>query len=239
MTLPRSGGKPLSISILFALAALMLLVLIWPILRRVLKLLLFRAVGRAVLKEVGEKAIARQPDAIHLVAAASHSWKNAEVCDRLADALRQRGFVEAGIYTITEIPGVALRFLLNQATNSYASIYEHDKAGNWIELITRYQDGTGATFTQQPDRGMRHRVQDFVVHAPGADPGTLYERMLKERPQRALLDLNADELPRLFETVYAAQVRWRKQRGADVREVAKAVISLKSHPIGKGSGQWA
>lgn len=215
--------------------ALILVLLALPLLIRVLKLLFVRVVVRRVLKDVGDKAIAKQPDEIHLVAAPSYQWSNPEASDKLAQPLKTRGFIEAGIYTITEMPGVGVRFLLNQATNSYACVYEHGKAGNWVEVISRYQSGLGATYSQQPDRGMVRRSEDLVVNAPGADPGELYERMLAERPKEPLISLSEGNIPRLFEKVFADQIRWKKERGAKPEEVARVVKSLKEHPIGKGA----
>jgi hypothetical protein len=212
------------------------LLLALPILIRVFKLLFVRTVVRKAFKDIGNKAIAKQSDTIHLVPKSMHTWADRDAMDKLAQPLKSRGFVEAGVYEITEMPGVGLRMLLNQATNVYACLYEHPKAGRWAEVITRYQNGFGATYTQLPDRGMTRRDEDVVVNAPATDAGTLYDRMIKERPQKPMISLSEGNIPRLFEQVWSAQVKWKKERGAKPEEVAKVVASLKEHPIGKGQG---
>jgi hypothetical protein len=212
---------------------LILLYLLRPLLSRVLKLLFARTVTRAAIKGLGARAIAQQPDTIHLVAAQQHAWRNAAALEALAQPLKARGFVEAGVYTISEMPNIALRFLLNPAMNCYASICEHSKAGNWVELITRYESGIGFTYTQQPDRGMERRPEDKIFNAPGSAPEQLYERMIKERPDQPQIALSQDKLPQLFQDVYAAQIRWKKQRGAKPEEVVKIIKSLDKYPVKK------
>jgi hypothetical protein len=215
-------------------AVMVLVVLLMPIWLRLFKLLFLRTVARAVIKEIGDKAISKQPDEIHLTAKTIGDAVRGQM-DGLAQALNARGFVDAGEYEIGEMPGVQLRFLLNQVDNCYACVYRHPRAGVWVELITRYQSGLGATYSQQPNRGLERRKEDMIVNLPGTDPATLHQRMMAERPSEPMITLSAENIPRLFEEVYAAQIRWKKQRGSNVEEVANVIKSLEENPLQKRS----
>lgn len=223
---------------ILVVGALIVLVLLWPAIRRVLKLLLFRTAVRAALQDVGDRAIAKQIDTVHLVKKDVFSGTTIdEERQRLAEPLLNRGFTKVGIFDVPEIPGVDILQLVNVNTNVYANLYSHPRSGKWAELVTRYQDGVFCSFSTQVARGLAHRPGDVHVNAPGSDPGMLYDRMLRERPQGAMIQLSSDEVPRLFEKGYAELTFWRKNKGISPEEVAQVAVSLKQHPIGKSTGQ--
>ena len=66
------------------------------------------------------------------------------------------GFADAGIYTVDVLP-VGLQFLLNSSERMYAVIYEHPKAGIWINFVVLFEDETSVTFTNTQDRGLEKR----------------------------------------------------------------------------------
>lgn len=204
--------------------ALAVLVLI-PVAKRILKLLLLRTVVQAGLKSIGEEAVNKQPDSIHVSRVSGHRWQNPAAAEKLTAPLLARGFSEVGDFTIAEMPDVKIRFLMNTADSAYACVYEHPKVGNWLDLVSRYHDGTGATFSTARDRGMEHRPQNVVVHAPELSPDALYDRMLKERPKRPLVSLDASGVVQLFEDAYREQIAWRRQHGISATEVAKVIVT--------------
>jgi hypothetical protein len=205
---------------------LVIVLLALPVLRIVFKALLRRFAGGVVLKAIGEDALAKQPEKIHLVPLTASAWKNPGGIDRLAEPLLARGFSAAGDYSIPELSGVLVRFLMDRARGVFACLYEHPKAGTWMELVSRYQDGTGATFTMMRDRGIQHRPQNLVVHAPGSAPGELLDRMLRERPNRPLAPLSAEKIVQLFEDAYREQLAWQKNKGGlSAKEVAGVITT--------------
>jgi hypothetical protein len=214
---------------------LVLLVVLWPVIRRILKLFLFRTAVRVALQDVGDKALARQIDQVHLVKKDVFYGDQLDAeREALAEPLLSRGFTRVGLFDIPEMPGVDIYQLVNVNTNVYANLYSHPKAGKWTELVSRYQDGVFCSFSTQVSRGLDHRPGDVHVSAPGCDPGELYDRMLRERPQPgALVELTSDEVPRLFEKGYAELMFWRKNKGISPEEVARVAVSLKKNPIGK------
>jgi len=207
------------------IVVLLVLLLIVGSLRWLLKLGFVQVVFRGFLKDVGQKALANQPDQIKLSQQPGHHWKDAAAVNRLAEPLLKRGFTDLGPYSVDVMPYVMLRFLANPAVSIYACVYEHAKAGIWLDLVSRYDDGSGATFTTVRPTGLDPNPRELVVHAPGSSSDMLYGRMLVERPQRPLIRLDAAEVIRLFEAVYAEQILWRKTRGVSAREVGNVAAA--------------
>jgi hypothetical protein len=90
-----------------------------------------------------------------------------------------------------------------------------------MDVITRYKEGMSATFTTARDRGLEHRPQDIVVHAPGTPPEALYKRLMAERPKGNLEPITAEGAVRLFEQASNQQLAWRKNRGISAEEVVR------------------
>lgn len=177
--------------------------------------------ARALLKNVGKKALAKQPDAYHLTQMGVLIWKDPPAVRKLSDALVACAFEEIGDYSITEMPQVKVRFLMKPADSVYACVYEHEKAGIWMDVITRYKEHRSVTFTTARDRGLEHRPGDIVVHAPGSTPQALYARLLAERPKGDLEEITAESALRLFEEASQQQLEWRRNRGVSAEEVAR------------------
>ncbi len=181
--------------------------------------LLLRFAVRRVFLNVGKAALAKQPDRIHLHQRLDHRWTDPAAVEALAQPLLARGFADAGTFTIAEMP-VALRLFAKADEGTNATIYEHPKAGVWLDMYTRYPDGTGFTIATTRDRGLEQRPGRPIVHAPGLGAAEVHEAFLRERPKGAVLHLTADALPKFYEEAYAEQLAWRKQKGISVQEVA-------------------
>src|SRR5206468_11713222 len=108
-------------SILFWVGALVAFTLLAPLLRL--------AIAAVAGKEIGERALAKQPDQIHLQKADPSAWKDAAAAGKTVDALATRGFADAGIYTVAEMPGVVVQLLASARDGFYTAIYEHPRAG--------------------------------------------------------------------------------------------------------------
>src|SRR3954467_4888505 len=64
---------------------------------------------RSVFASVGARALAQQPDEIHLEPRPSHAWGNPHAVETHTKALLECGFTDAGTFAIREMPPVALR----------------------------------------------------------------------------------------------------------------------------------
>ncbi len=202
-----------------ALSALVSVVVVPFLLRALLRLWLGRVVGEA--------ALAKQPDRIQLMPATPGVWRDRERSERLAADFAREGFRDAGTFTVAEMPGVVLRLLAHAGDALVAVVYEHPKAGSWVECVCRYQDGTSAQFTTLPATGLEGRPGCVRVNAPGLDPSALLARMRAERPARALRPVSASTVAADFEQAYADEIAWRRQRGISGREVAAVAERMK------------
>lgn len=209
------------------LVVLALLLIGLPVSRWVLKALL----GRTVAGYISGKAMAAQPDEIHLSRVGSQAWSNAVGAEALARPLLDEGFNDAGTCTVTEMPGVVLRMLANGRESFYAVIYEHPQAGQWMDLVTRYQDGTSSTFTSCKPTGLAQRPGHPNVHVPGAKPLALLERARKERPQAPMQHAAVDAAMAVFERAYAEETAWRKGRGVSLEEIGEVASRMEERDV--------
>jgi hypothetical protein len=207
----------------FALLGLGVLLFI-PLLIRVAVALFMRFIMRSIAKAVGDQALAEQPDQIHLEPADSSAWQNPDEADQRAGEIGALGFEDAGAFTIAEMPGVVLRLMTNADQSIFAAYYQHPQAGSWFEFVTRYQDGSGATFSTIWPTGLDPRPGSMMEHAPGSDPDSLYQRALAERPQGGMRPASAETAAREFENAYAEEMTWRKNKGITPEEVVEAAM---------------
>jgi hypothetical protein len=199
-------------TILILAGALLALWVLKPITRSLLALLFGKSIGKA--------ALARQPDQIHLTPAGEGRFGNG-IPDGIAAQMVHRGFEDVGNFTIPEMEGIVARLLAHPGESLYACIYVHPRTGVWFDYVSRYKDGTAATFTTCAPSGMQPRPGFAMEHAMGASPLGLLDRTLAERPRGALKPASAQNAVRDFEQAYAEHIAWLKGRGISRREVVR------------------
>jgi hypothetical protein len=204
-------------TVLIVLAVLILL----PIVKRLLVFGLARLIGRAI----GQAALNQQPDEISLSPTGKNAWKKANDANHLAESLLTRGFRDAGVFRIEEMPGVVVQLLAKPEECFYAAVYEHPQVGCWIDIATRYTNGDGSTFTTSKPTGLAPRPGHPMVHSPGTGPLALYARARAERARGEMHPATVEHAVEDFEASYAESTAWRKAKGisaCEVAEVAKA-----------------
>jgi hypothetical protein len=200
-------------SMMFWLAALVAVVVLRPVLMWVIAHVLGGWIGR--------KALGQQPETIHLTRRNDLAWSNREAARALSKPLQDDGFEDAGTWGIDELAGTVVQLLVHQGDGLFACVYEHPKAGTWMELVTRYHDGRSCSFTTSPPTGLDPRPGHPVFHAPATPPNELLARALAERPQGAFAIVTPERAPRQFEEAWAEGIAWRKTHGIKTREVAR------------------
>jgi hypothetical protein len=209
---------------IFALGPVVLLLVAY-VLVKVLPRLLVREVSRAVLGEVGKRAMAKVPEQIQLARVASPQWKDEATVQQQAAPLVRAGFNDLGTYSVDKMPGVLLRILFQPQTYVAAQICEHPKAGAWIEFATRYADGSSDFLTTLPDQGIAQPPFVRTNRAAKATPtDSLYQQHLKQRQSSGIKPVSPSEVIREFEVAYMRYMIWKNNKGLTPEEVAQATL---------------
>ncbi len=194
-------------------AVLVTLAVLKPVVRGILAF----AFGR----KVADRALAKIPDTIHLTAAPADAWTDPIGARRLAKELAKRGFEDAGTYRIPELRNMTVELMLQPVECILGVIYEHPEVGQWVELVTRYNDGGSYSVSSGRETGLNPRPNHKTVHLPGTTPDILHKRLISGRPEAEAESFELNELVPAFETVYADSVAWRKAQGISKEEVVK------------------
>jgi hypothetical protein len=194
-----------------------------------LALLLVKPLTRVIIalvggRQIGDAALAKQPDHIHLIRAPGAAWKYPDKIGPLAQPLLDAGFRDAGTHTVDEMPGLVIRLLVEPAAAFLACIYEHPKAGHWVDVAQSYEGGGGHTVTSLPDSGLDQQPGHTTDHMPQASSGALLERARAHAPAGTPAWISTDKASERFEQVYADSIAWRKQRGVSRREVVNVAV---------------
>ena len=208
---------------LIILAAILVLrFVLYRWLKRGFMALLVRFGARVALEEVG------QPDRVTLIHRDLSSWRPAPAVAAFADPLFAKGFQEAGLFAIQEMPGVLVRFLAKVAEGLVATIYTHPAVGVWLDLATFYQDGRSTTFSSNPAPGLSQHPHHRAVYSPGSGALDLLAECLADRPKAPFKQVLPDDVASVFENSYAEAIAWRKTKGVGAAEVARVAQRKKA-----------
>ncbi len=191
--------------------------------RRVLPAILLKLGFTSFLKAVGTTAVSAQPDTMALTTVAPPRWRNPAEIEKLVRPLLNAGFTDAGTYSIAQMPGVLVQFLIKSGDNVVAQVHEHPRAGSWVEFITRFHDGTCCVLSTMRDTGLKRPGWITTIRAPGQQPtDELYRRLVMERKNAFTKAITAETAPREYEAGYARYMAWRKGTEITAEEVVKA-----------------
>jgi hypothetical protein len=188
-------------------------------------LVLRKRLGSA-LEGLADMRYAVTPPRLHLVRYDHPAWKDPATVTRHVEGLRALGFQEAGTFGTEEMDFVRVHALAHPEQCIYAVVYEHDKAGIFMDLVTSYEDGTALTYTTTTEgEQLDQRPGHGKVRIPDGDAAELYGRLVAERPQRPMKPAPVEGFPAAFEKAYADAMDWRGARGYsedEIRRLAEA-----------------
>ena len=177
--------------------------LAWPALR---------ALGeRALGGKLRTQALTEPPDHISLARVSEPRWRNPEPRSIADRQLTAAGFIEAGVYVVREMPDLTLALYANGGDSAYAVCYDHRRSGFWSEFVTRYEDGTLATFTTLEPTLVDVPTGSLFVAAPHLTLSDLWKKHLADRPKKAMLACDRAHAAQDFERGYAESVAYHKQ----------------------------
>lgn len=213
---------------------LVLLPVVYLICRKFLSRVVFKDIVKARLGEIGERAIAKLPQQVHLI---SSSHASAELIERQAHPLLAQGFVDLGNFSLDTVPGVFVRVLFQSGTHVAAHIYEHAKAGSWTELVTRYSDGSVFSLSTLPETGIESAPWIQTIRADRNIPtDQLYQQLLTKRPAGGIKPVKASEATQEFEQAYGRIMAWKREHGISVQEVARVAVRMATRKKSAAAG---
>lgn len=198
----------------FVLWGVLLLVMLIPgVVRNIVALVMGPALGADALR--------RQPDAITLTPQTTRVWDDDPSWSVALTTLRELGFQDAGVFSVAPHEGVQVRILAQPHDGFTANLYEHTKAGRWVELVTHFTDGTYASWSTMTPTGLAAREDCVRVQDPKAKLSDLYRRALQGRPAKTSEPVSVASAARDFERHYAEDMAWRKRKGISRVEMVK------------------
>jgi hypothetical protein len=209
---------------LAVLELILLLPLVYVICRKYLIPVLFRDIVKARLGEIGAKAIAKLPPAVHLLPS---SQPSVDAVERQVQPLLNLGFVDLGNYSVDTMPGLSVRALFQSGTHVAAHIYESPKAGIWVELVTRYVEGSTFSLSTLPETGVESAPWVQTIRADkSVPPDQLYQQLLTKRRGIGIKAVKASEAVQEFEEAYSRIMAWKREHGISAQEVARVAVNL-------------
>jgi hypothetical protein len=181
-----------------------------------LAILLFRRPLTLALTHLSAKlglireTIDRMPPEIHLVRA---GWP-AEAARGILDALAGCRFADAGAWSIRELPKIQVSLAVRPDDGLFAAVESASPIGAQVNVHTLYPDGRVFTVTNSELPAPRVLRPDVTREQyPRCDPAELVRKALARRPGAGFRPIAAEEAPRLYERLYAEEIRFRKARG--------------------------
>jgi hypothetical protein len=198
-------------SIWFWPAAVLAVIVSWPLWRGHLARLVARAAGPA-------PAFVEPPERITLQLIGDPAWRHPQATQLAERQLAAAGFVECGAYVIREMRDLTLGLWAHPAERAYAMVYDHPRSGAWVEFVTRYDDDTLANYTTLEPMDVEVPEGSIHVAAPGLSAGELWQRMLAERPRRPMRACSRAAAAGDFERGYAESVAHHKRTAGAASE---------------------
>ena len=184
-----------------------LVLLAVTVFRRSLVLSLTRLSSRLGLTK---STIIRMPDTIQLTPAASPDG----AANLIRASLTSAGFVDAGAWNIPPMPKIHVDLMVHPVHQLLAVMESFQPVGAQLNLHTLYPDGRVVTFTNTempPPKFNRPGVTR--VRSPRSPADVLLAQALSQRPAGGFVGITPGTAPRIYEKLYAEEIRFRKSKG--------------------------
>jgi hypothetical protein len=154
-----------------------------------------------------ERQVQKMPLAIRL-ADAPAPYEAAAPTSR---SLAELGFVPAGAWRIPELPKIGVTLMVHQEEGFLAAIETAESIGAQLNLHTMYPGGRVVSFTNS-ELPAPPAMRPAVTHtrSPGASPTALLVRARRQRPQDGYQQMTVGDAPRVYETLYAEEMMFRR-----------------------------
>jgi hypothetical protein len=152
------------------------------------------------------------PDRVRLAPTSlRHFAHSAEV--RAASApLPAQGFGRGGNFMVTGWPGLHVRLMVHRRESMIAAIHDHDVAGVWVEITSRFLEGGQLTHTTLDGQGLEPRPGHIVLRMPGISTEKLLEHAREDRSTEHLHRVRTRDASTRYEQNYETWIAWHKSR---------------------------
>ena len=193
----KAGAFAYFVAILFVIA----------VFRRPLVLALTRLNSRLGLMRGTIKAM---PAAINLTRASGPT----DAARPILAALAASNFADAGAWNIAQMPQIQVSLMVQREEGMLAAVESASPIGAHVNVHTLYPDGRVATFTNS-ELPMPPTARPNVerTQLPRCSPDALVVRARADRPKIPFRPLTVEEAPRVYERLYADEIRFRKAMG--------------------------
>ncbi|MHC5001821.1 MAG: hypothetical protein ACYTJ0_01740 [Planctomycetota bacterium] len=188
------------------------------------RLILWR-MARNMMREMGAAGV--PPARITLDDTEPFAWRDERWLDEETSSLERAGFVHAGDFAITEMPGVRVRGFAHPEHGTLAALTDHPRAGRWTDLVRVSDDGACLCVTGSPATGLAVPPWKTEVRETGATADRLCTLLQEHRgdlPAPASGD--AHDFADAFEASYARDMDWMLERGGPTEQEISAVARL-------------
>ena len=185
------------------------------------RLAVLLALRRYRLEIAGAAGLAATPDQITLHPTGVNPWNDRAAAGRLVMAFEREGFRSGGTFLIDEMPDTYVQLFVHPHENLIGVVYEHPQIGHWIDVAEHRTDGTSTTWSSARQPALDPRPEHAQIREPGASVAKLVARARRERGPAPAQSFHPAELEALFESAYAEETAWRKNRGVTREEVER------------------
>ncbi len=188
----------------------------------VLAIFLIRRKLKAIAKNLA--GFASQPSEIHLVEEVSPTWMEEPGVHSIMKELNHLGFTRGRAYGIEEMPQVRLCSFFRDGPAPVCALYEHEQAGNWVDLGVKYQDGTDITVTNAPTgEDLDARPNSKKVFIKDASLAALCRELERRLEPKATIAIDDANFRQTFEDAYREDMEWRNKRGGITEEEVRRI----------------
>ncbi|MFH1116120.1 MAG: hypothetical protein V1792_19580 [Pseudomonadota bacterium] len=169
---------------------------------------------------------AAQPSEINLVEEPSPAWMEKPGVQSMVKELDRLGFIRGRAYGIEEMPQVRLCSFFTADPAAACVLYEHDQAGNWADLVLKYEDGTDITITNAPaGEDIDTRPDSTKVFPKDATLAELCRELDRRLESKAVLAIRDADFKQTFEEAYRKDMEWRNKRGGITEEEVRRIAA--------------
>ena len=153
------------------------------------------------------------------------NWSDKKKVDTLHEEFLQLGFEHVGDFDVNPA-GILMKAYVHPTRATCGTIYEQTSVGVFCDLVRKYADGAGYTYTTTKPTGMDEPPRKTAKFFPDESLTTVAETLWRESPSSETVHVQPAEFARFFERAYAEEMNWRMMRGGPTAEEIRRIAEI-------------